>query len=519
VGPLQPAFPIMYTHPRFSQRSRGLRLAGAIFAAAALGWTAAAFATAADPDAKVSVRIDPTPINREADGGLRVSFAPVVKSVAPAVVQVNVTARREIATTAGLPPFLQDPRWRQFFNIPDQDLPRRRLPDSVGTGSGVIVSQDGYILTNNHVVENADQIRVVLNDRRELDAEVVGTDPESDLAVIKIDAKELPAVTFADSDQIEVGDTVLAIGNPFGLGQTVTSGMVSALGRATLGLDYEDFIQTDAAINPGNSGGALVDADGRLVGINTAILSRSGGFQGIGFAIPANLARNVMQQLAEHGRVVRGFLGVSVQDLTPELAAGFDLDDVNAGALISEVTEDSAADKAGLEAGDIVTELNGRPVHSARHLKLAVADIRPGDSVEAEILRDGDRKTIDITVGSRPGEAQLAAADRLEGKTDDTGSLNGVGVTDLNNRSRRQFDLPTGLEGALVTTVDPDSAAARAGLQPGDVIVGLNRRPVRSAEDAIQLTEESTPSKRTLVRVWSARGGIRYLIVDESAAS
>ena len=382
-------------------------------------------------------------------------------------------------------------------------------------GSGVIVSADGYILTNNHVVENAAEIQVTLSDRRELKAKVIGTDPESDLAVIKVDAENLPALTFADSNKIEVGDTVLAVGNPFGLGQTVTSGMVSALGRATLGLDYEDFIQTDAAINPGNSGGALIDTNGRLVGINTAILSRSGGFQGIGFAIPANLARNVMQQLATDGRVVRGFLGVSINDLSPELALSFDLPENQAGALVVDVTEDSPADKSGLKHGDIVTHLNGRAIEGARQLKLAVADVRPGQTVEGTILRNGKSEKIDIEVGARPGEAMLAS--NLDAKKmKNEGSLDGVGVADLDEQVRREYEIPSRLKGALVTAVDPASASAKSGLRPGDVILEINRQPVRDAKDAVKLTEQATDSGRTLVRAWNPRGGIRYIVVDES---
>ena len=499
-----------------SQRfGRSLRLGIILTAAAAMGWTAAAWATDDAAAEKVVVTVDDAPITRDAAGGLRVSFSPIVKKVAPAVVQVNVTAKAERITEADLPPMLRDPRLRRYFGVPENldQLPQPK--GQSGMGSGVIVSADGYILTNNHVVENAAEIQVTLSDRRELKAKVIGTDPESDLAVIKVDAENLPALTFADSNKIEVGDTVLAVGNPFGLGQTVTSGMVSALGRATLGLDYEDFIQTDAAINPGNSGGALIDTNGRLVGINTAILSRSGGFQGIGFAIPANLARNVMQQLATDGRVVRGFLGVSINDLSPELALSFDLPENQAGALVVDVTEDSPADKSGLKHGDIVTHLNGRKIEGARQLKLAVADVRPGQTVEGTILRNGKSEKIDIEVGSRPGEAMLASnVDSKKMKNE--GSLDGVGVADLDERVRREYEIPSRLKGALVTAVDPTSASAKSGLRPGDVILEINRQPVRDAKDAVKLTEEASDSGRTLVRAWNPRGGIRYIVVDES---
>ena len=499
-----------------SQRlGRSLRLGIILTAAAAMGWTAAAWATDDAAPEKVVVTVDDAPITRDGAGGMRVSFSPIVKKVAPAVVQVNVTAKVERITEADLPPMLRDPRLRRYFGVPENldQLPQPK--GQSGMGSGVIVSSDGYILTNNHEVENAAEIQVTLSDRRELKAKVIGTDPESDLAVIKVDAENLPALTFADSNKIEVGDTVLAVGNPFGLGQTVTSGMVSALGRATLGLDYEDFIQTDAAINPGNSGGALIDTNGRLVGINTAILSRSGGFQGIGFAIPANLARNVMQQLATDGRVVRGFLGVSINDLSPELALSFDLPESQAGALVVDVTEDSPADKSGLKHGDIVTHLNGRSIEGARQLKLAVADVRPGQTVEGTILRNGKTEKIDIEVGARPGEAMLAS--NLDSKKmKNEGSLDGVGVADLDEKVRREYEIPSRLKGALVTAVDPASASAKSGLRPGDVILEINRQPVRDAKDAVKLTEQAPDSGRTLVRAWNPRGGIRYIVVDES---
>ncbi len=502
------------SYERHPQRARALRATVLIFAAAALGWTGAALATGEKSAAEVVVKVDDTPLEREADGGLVVSFSPVVKRVAPAVVQVEVTDEVQKISQAQLPPFLQDPRMRRFFGLPDGDefeLPRAE--PQRGAGSGVIVSQDGYILTNNHVVQNADKIEVTLDSGATHSAEVVGTDPDTDLAVIKIDATDLPALTFADSDTIEVGDTVLAVGNPFGLGQTVTSGMVSALGRATMGLAYEDFIQTDAAINPGNSGGALVDVHGRLVGINTAILSRSGGFQGIGFAIPSNLARNVMQQLATDGKVTRGYLGVYLSELTPELAEQFGLDDEATGVLITEVTEDTPAAKAGLEHGDVITQVNGRSYKTLRELRFAVANLRPGEQAEFTVIRDGDEQTIEVEIGARDGDvASLSPS----GKADDEGSLNGVQVADLDPRLRRQFGVISRIQGALIVDIDQESAAFESGLRPGMVILEINRERVRDAEDAVRLTEAPAPDGKTLVRVWSARFGINYIVVDES---
>lgn len=483
---------------------------GALFliAAAGLGWTAAAIADDHTED-QVVVSIDPAPLDREPGRGLPVSYSSVVKGVGPAVVQVHVTAEAKTISEADLPAILQDPRWRRYFGIPD-NLDEQRRPPQEGTGSGVIVSSDGYILTNNHVVQNAAEIRVTLSDRREVNAEIIGTDPDSDLAVIKIDLEDLPAVVFADSDTVEVGDVVLALGNPFGLGQTVTSGIVSALGRATMGLGYEDFIQTDAAINPGNSGGALVDAEGRLVGINTAILSRSGGSMGIGFAIPSNLARNIMQQLATHGEVVRGFLGFIGSDLTRELAPSFDLDEDHRGILVESVSEDTPAERAGLLAGDIITHINGREMETFRELRFAIADERPGTEIDLTIIRDGDAEEIEATVGSREG---LNVAGNF---SEDEGLLNGVGVSDIDPQSRRQYGIPSRVQGVLVTSVDEDSAAAEVGLRQGDVIIEINRERVRSAQAAIELTEESTESMRTLLRIYNNRIGFRFIIVDES---
>ena len=272
-----------------------------------------------------------------------------------------------------------------------------------GLGSGVIVTKDGYILTNNHVVDNADEVKVTLQDGREFTAKVIGRDPKSDVAVIKIDANGLPVVPMADSDKVEVGDIVLAIGNPFGVGQTVTTGIVSATGRGNLGIeDYEDFIQTDAAINPGNSGGALVDTEGRLIGINTAIFSRTGGNMGIGFAIPSDLARSVMDSLIQYGHVTRGYLGVMIQDLTPALAKEFKLKD-STGALVGDVVPKGPADKAGFKDGDVVLEYNGKKVPDSRRLRLAVGDTKPGTTVPVKILREGASKTLEVTVQQPPG--------------------------------------------------------------------------------------------------------------------
>ena len=504
----------------FSTRTRALLLALGLGAAGTLTWSATALNAGAP---SVSVNVDPKPI-APVVSGLGASYAPVVKKVAPSVVKVQVTEKAKEVATPELPPFLNQPGFREFFgeqfgfNQPGRRGTFRQPPQQ-GLGSGVIVSADGYVLTNSHVVKGADTIKVTFGDGRELTAKVVGADPQTDLAVIKVDAKDLPAITFTDSDKVEVGDMVLAVGNPFGIGQTVTSGMVSGLGRATMGLDYEDFIQTDAAINPGNSGGALVDAQGRLVGVNTAILSRSGGFQGIGFAIPANLARNVMEQLVTTGKVVRGYLGVSMQDISTELAREFKME-TRSGALVAEVVPDSPADKAGLKAGDVITALDGKPMKDGRNIKLAVANYAPGQKLSADVLRDGKKMNVDITVTARPSEQSLARGSGRGGPNfgaEDTGTLNGVGVGDLDVQTRREFEIPSKIRGALVTSVEPNSAAAAAGLEPGDVIQEINRQPVTGADDAVRLTEASE-SKKTLLRVWSQRGS-RYVIVDETESN
>lgn len=456
--------------------------------------------------------LDSRPIQREAVG--QNSFSPIVKRVAPAVVRVFTSATVRPAGFEGGPP---EDIFRYFFGNPSDprgQRPNRNapMPRQQGIGSGVITTADGYILTNNHVVEGADEVRVALQDGREFTAEVVGRDPKTDVAVLRVDAKGLPAIKMADSDQVEVGDMVLAVGNPFGIGQTVTSGIVSATGRGgAIGLDYEDFIQTDAAINPGNSGGALVDSEGRLIGINTAILSRSGGNQGIGFAIPSNLARSVMRSIVEDGEVTRGYLGVAIQDITPALAEEFDIKD-NKGALISDVTPESPAAKAGLKSGDVVIEFNGKKIADSRRLKLEVASARPDTSVSVRVLRGGGGKTLEVRVGALPGSEKLAGG--KPGPAEDTGALNGVAVSDLDGRARRQFNIPEHVKGAMVSEVAPDSASARAGLREGDVIIEINREAVGSADEAIGLTKESG-RKRTLLRVWRD-GGSRFVVVDES---
>jgi len=466
--------------------------------------------------APLELQIDKTLIDR--DDALRVSYSGVVKKASPSVVYIFTT--KFLKPRPELSPFFNDPQFRRFFGIPDfgeDDSARggsggRSGPTqrAQGLGSGVIISPDGYVLTNNHVVDGADEVRVAYGEpRRELKAEVVGRDPKTDIAVLKIDASDLPTATLGDSDQLEVGDTVFAIGNPFGVGMTVTQGIVSALGRGGLGVEtYEDFIQTDAAINPGNSGGALVDSEGRVIGINTAILSRSGGFNGVGFAIPINFARSLAEQLVATGKIRRGFMGVTTQPLDTDLAAQFG---VEQGALVTDVTSGSPADKAGFKSGDIITKVNGRPIADSRRLQLAIVRLAPGTEVEIEYVRDGETETASFALGELINRGELADG-RFSPGSDD-GVLNGVTVTDLTPQLRSRYRIPERIEGAFVAAVEPDSASARDGLREGDIILSLERRPVRNAEEAVKLSEQLEGPK-VLVLIWRA-GLSRYLVITE----
>ena len=461
--------------------------------------------------APLQIREDNSPLVRDVKDGT--SFAPIVQKVAPSVVKVFVTMKASENPMAN--PDMEF--FRRFFGgegfnqmNPDQ----LNAPTEHGLGSGVIVSPDGYILTNNHVVKNASEIRVALNDGRQFTAKVIGTDPQTDVALIKINAENLPALTLTDSSKVEIGDVVLAIGNPFGIGQTVTKGIVSAKDRTTSGDGDEDFIQTDAAINPGNSGGALVDTDGRLIGINSAILTRSGGNQGIGFAVPSDLCRWVMDSLVKNGHVERGLLGVMIQNLTPDLATAFKLDRTT-GALVGDVSAGGPADKAGLKSGDVITQFNGQTVQDASQLKLRVAETAPGSKVPVVINRNGQDKTFDVTLGNMP-ENKIAMANESNG-VGRKETLAGVGVTDLDQNTRSELNIPANVQGAVISQVAPDSAAYQAGLRPGEVITELNHQPVKNAQDAVADTDKQTGSE-TLVKVWT-KGGSHYLTVDESRQS
>jgi serine protease Do len=455
------------------------------------------------------VQTDDGPITRDLKSGT--SFAPIIKKVAPSVVKVSVTAK------AGENRMLMPDNdfFRRFFGNEDPfGNDRGRGPLQHGLGSGVIISPDGYILTNNHVVNNASEIQVSLNDGREFTAKVVGTDQKTDVALVKIKGENLPALKLTDSDKVEVGDVVLAIGNPFGIGQTVTEGIVSAKNRATSGDMDEDFIQTDAAINPGNSGGALVDTEGRLVGINSAILTHSGGNQGIGFAVPSNLCRWVMESLVKNGRVDRGYLGVVIQNITPELAKAFKLNGTK-GALVSDVASGGAAEAAGLKSGDVIEQFDGKPVEDVSQFKIHVAETTPGTKVALVVNRSGETKNFDVTLRNSPDNRTAKTSEK--GNTKHEEALAGVGVSDLDQSTRSELSVPVNVQGAVVTEVSPDSAAYEAGLRNGDVITEINHQPVRNAQDAIAETNK-TASDQTLVKIWS-KDGSHYLTVDESSNS
>ncbi len=411
-----------------------------------------------------------------AESGVHAGFAPVVKRVLPEVVNISSSKVVKVPTgySQGMDPFFQ-----QFFGgQPGMQAPRSEKEQSLG--SGVIVSPQGYILTNNHVVDGANDIRVTLSDKREFTARVVGTDPHTDIAVLKINAGTLPAITIGDSSKVDVGDYALAIGNPFGVGETVTMGIVSAKGRTNLGIeDYEDFIQTDAPINPGNSGGALINDRGELVGINTAIIAHgSDGNQGIGFAVPVNLAREVMDQILKNGKVTRAYLGIVPQDVTPAIAKAFQVD-ASHGALVGDVSPDSPAQHAGIQKGDIILDVNGKPVAGANELRMTISMMSPGTSVKVNVLRNGRQLPMTVQLAELPNPQENASL----GQSDQQNALAGVSVDNLTPDAARQLNLPPSTSGVVVTDVDPSSPAADSGLHPGDVIQEVNRKPVRNRSE------------------------------------
>lgn len=454
------------------------------------------------PSALASVR--PLPDAELAPNG-PVHIADVTARVMPSVVNVFATKKQsENAQRQGMP-FLNDPFFRRFFGAPEAPPPERR---ERSLGSGVIVDNRGTILTNNHVVQGSGEIRVSFADQSDLEAELVGTDPQSDLAVLRLKKppKNLAPLSFGDSSRLRLGDIVLAIGNPFGLGQTVTMGIVSAVGRANMGIvDYEDFIQTDAAINPGNSGGALVDLNGNLVGINTAILSRSGGYQGIGFAIPSNMASPVMKTLLEGGKVVRGWLGVAIQDLTPELRAALNLGS-NQGVLVGDVVSGGPAEKAGLQKGDVIVQVDDEKVAASAKLRNLIAMRGPNVTVRLHLIRDQNPLVLSVTLET----LATAAGHEPESGSAAPGMLGGMSVAPLNASTRRAFGIPPSLSvGVVIVNIAPGTPAQGAGLQPGDVIIEINRQAVTSVRQAMALYQQSEGR----VLLWIQRGPARTFLV------
>lgn len=454
------------------------------------------------------LQLDTSPLQRETR--LATSFAPIVEKVGPSVVNVYTSTRVQLRTN----PMLRNEFFRRYFGLPDEEEGPAPSRMQQSLGSGVIVTKDGYILTNNHVVDQADEIKVVLaSGGREYEARVVGKDPQTDVAVLKVDATDLPAITITDSDQLKVGDVVLAIGNPFGVGQTVTMGIVGATGRGDFGIfQYEDFIQTDASINQGNSGGALIDADGRLVGINSFILSPTGGNLGLGFAVPINMARNVMSLLIAEGRVARGYIGVQLErTITPELARAFKLKE-SRGAIVTEVVENTPGARAGLQPGDVIVQFNGRRVDDRRHLQLMVSQTPPNTEVDLTIIRNGQEQSLPVTLEEFPS-GQFASGPNEE--SSDTGEvLRGIEVMDITTQSRNEFRIPRNVGGALITNVDPESPSFAAGLRSGQVILEIDRQPVTNADDAVRLGRRAQGNS-VLLRVWTPQGS-RYVSIEDS---
>ena len=536
----------------------------AVCAAVLLGGACVIPLQAADPEGQAvpELKFDGTPLPAGTP-----TYAPIVEKVSPSVVTINTSQtskRGEGPNALSGHPLFDDPMFRKFFGIPEEEnpsgrpqnpnmpTPKRRgqgggqergEPDQqteggrdsardgeggkdggksrgrkreqstpLGLGSGVIVSADGYILTNNHVIEGADKIEVSLGKAgKTYIARKVGGDVRTDVAVLKIDATNLTPITFSNSDQLRAGDIVIAVGSPFGLTRSATMGVVSAVGRNSQMsqlADLGNFIQTDAAINMGNSGGALVDYLGRLVGLNTAIFSRSGGNQGIGFSVPSNMARSVMESLIKHGRVLRGFLGIGLQDVDEGLQKELNVE-AGSGAAITEVQPNSPAQKAGLREYDVVTAVNGKKIDGMQDLRLTVASMLPGTKVTLQVIRE--RKNMDVTV--QLGEKAEKKDAPVVAKEVDPDVLDGVTVADLEDASRQEFKVPPSIKGALVTAVEPDSIAAAAGIRPGDVIQEVKRKPIASADEAVKLSEELKKDKQVLLRVYT-RGGSRLVMLE-----
>ncbi len=477
------------------------------------GMLIAAFSTGAvGSPARSAVSTPPHSIAQagQADSQVGRGFAHIVKMVRPAV--VNITASKVVDTgfsdVPGLPDwFKPGPQNQHFFGMPPGPNPWQK-PRGAGMGSGVIVSPDGYVVTNHHVVEGAKTVTVALLDKREFPGSIVGSDPQTDLAVIHIQGDNLPFVAWGDSSKLDVGDYVLAVGSPFGLHSTVTQGIVSAKGRGGIGIaQYEDFIQTDAAINPGNSGGALVNMRGELVGINTAILSRTGGYQGVGLAIPASIGQHVYTSLVTTGKVTRGFLGVGIQAVTPDLAKSFHLDRPD-GAIVTEVREKSPADRAGLRRGDTIIRYQEQPVAGPRDLQRAVTTTPVGTEVTMTIVRDGKEQSLRTTIVAHPMGQRVASAQEPDTKS----RLAGLSVEDLTPRMAEQLGVDGRVTGVVVTDIRAGSQAEKAGLVQGDVIREVNHEPVQSSQEFRQAVK-ALPNEQLILLFINRQGTPLFLTV------
>ena len=477
------------------------------------GMLVAAFSTGAVGSPAPSAVPAPAPSMTQAgpsDTEVGHGFAHLVKAVRPAV--VNITASKVMGTgfpeMPGLPDwFKHGPQDKPFFRMPPIPNPGPE-PRGMGMGSGVIVSPEGYVVTNHHVVEGAKTVTVALIDKREFTGSIVGSDPQTDLAVIKIQGDNLPFIPWGDSSKLEVGDYVLAIGSPFGLHSTVTQGIVSAKGRGGMGItQYEDFIQTDAAINPGNSGGALINMHGELVGINTAILSRTGGYQGVGLAIPASIGQHVYTSLVKTGNVTRGFLGVGIQAVTPALAKSFHLDRPD-GAIVTEVRDESPAARAGLRRGDTIIRYQEQPVTGPRELQRAVTTTPVGTEVTITVMRDGTEQTLHTTIVEHPKGQQVAASQQ----TDAESRLAGLTVEDLTPRTAKRLGIDGHVAGVVVTDIRAGSQAEQAGLVQGDVIREINHTPVKSSQDFRQAVN-ALPKEQMILLFINRQGTSLFLTV------
>ncbi len=431
------------------------------------------------------------------------TFIKVSKEAMASVVNIASSRKIEQSKQSQRSPFFNDPFFRRFFGEEFErrfEQPRKRKEQ--GLGSGVVVRADGYIVTNNHVVEQADELTVLFSDKKKYPAKLIGTDPKTDLAVIKVEATGLPTLPWGDSNSLQVGEMVLAVGNPFGLNQTVTMGIISAVGRANVGIvDYENFIQTDAAINPGNSGGALVNLSGQLIGINTAIFSRTGGYMGIGFAIPSRMVKSVMESLIGHGKVIRGWLGVSIQELTHDLAGQFNVPDT-AGALVGDVFDGSPAGQAGVQRGDVIRTFNDKSVKDPTHLRALVAETPPNSEVSMMVWRDGEERTLSVNIAEMPKDV-ASLSSQSQGQSTGKHVLSGLTVEAVPSSEETSDG-----RGVKIARVQPDSSADRAGLRKGDIILEVNREVIRTIEDFDNLASQLDETSSALVLVKRGKGTI-----------